>query len=115
MAEDNETNLAVVLDMLAARDHQVVVAKNGQTAIEMAQSFKPDLILMDIKMPVLNGLEATKKLRAMPDFAETPILALTASADILSEQAQLDAGCTEHLSKPIRAKELYAALERHLN
>ena len=114
VAEDNEVNLTTVLDMLSIHDHKVAVAKNGQLAIEMAQTFKPDLILMDIRMPVMDGLEATQKLRLMPQFDDVPIIALTASVGNEAEARQVEAGCTAHLSKPIRTKELLDVIQRYL-
>jgi CheY-like chemotaxis protein len=114
VAEDNNVNLAMILDMLSIQGHNVVVARNGQEAIELAQSHNPELLLMDMRMPVMDGLEATRRLRAMPGFAETPIIALTASTGTESEEEQLAAGCTEHLAKPIQSKELFAVLQKYL-
>jgi PAS domain S-box-containing protein len=115
VAEDNEVNLMTVLDMLSVHDHQVAVAKNGQEAIDLAQTHKPELILMDIRMPVMNGIEATKRLRTMSQFKDTPIIALTASTGEGAEEQQIVAGCTAHLSKPIVTKELFAVLKEYLN
>ncbi|MDM8565649.1 PAS domain S-box protein [Candidatus Halobeggiatoa sp. HSG11] len=115
VAEDNEVNLMTILDMLSVHDHQVVVAKNGQEAIDLAQTHKPELILMDIRMPVMNGMEATKQLRAMPQFKHTPIIALTAYTGEKAEQQQMIAGCTAHLAKPVVTKELFAILKEYLD
>ncbi|MGR3310720.1 MAG: response regulator [Candidatus Brocadiales bacterium] len=115
VAEDNEVNLAMILDMLSIHDHKVVVARNGQEAVEMAKLHRPELILMDIKMPVMDGLEATQRLRALPEFANTPILALTASTGANAKELQLTKGCTEHLAKPIQTKELFSVLKKYLN
>lgn len=114
VVEDNEVNLEMVLHMLAIHEHEVADAKNGQEAIEVAQSFKPELILMDIKMPVMNGIEATKLLKAMPEFADVPIIALSASTGGESSEKQIKAGCSEHLAKPIKSEDLFAVLQRHL-
>ncbi len=114
LAEDDEANLSMVLDMLSIHGHKVSVAGNGKEAVEMAQSFRPDLILMDIRMPVMNGLEATRQLRALPEFTNTPIIALTASADEKATKEQIASGCTEHLPKPIHSEELFAILEKYL-
>ena len=114
VAEDNVDNLDMVLDMLSIHRHKVAVAKDGQEAIDLAQSFKPDLILMDIRMPVMDGLEATRRLKAMPEFADTPIVALTASAGPDSKELCLAAGCTAHLAKPIKSDRLFAALQEYL-
>ncbi|MDM8565650.1 PAS domain S-box protein [Candidatus Halobeggiatoa sp. HSG11] len=115
VAEDNEVNLMTILDMLSIHDHQVAVAKNGQEAIDLAQTHNPELILMDIRMPVMNGMEATKRLRAMPQFKNTPIIALTASTGDDAEKKQIIAGCTTHLPKPVVTKELFAVLREYLD
>jgi CheY-like chemotaxis protein/nitrogen-specific signal transduction histidine kinase len=114
VAEDNEVNLSVLLDMLSLQEHEVTVARNGQEALELARSTNPELILIDIRMPVMDGLEATRRLRAMGEFASVPIVALTASTGAEAEQEQLRAGITEHLAKPFRAEALFDVLQRHL-
>ena len=114
VAEDNPANLAMVLDMLSIHDHEAFVAKNGQEAVDLAQSSKPELILMDIRMPVMDGLEATRRLRAKPEFSDIPIIALTASVAEESREKYVEAGFTCHLPKPIQSKELFSMLKRHL-
>jgi len=114
LAEDNDVNLAMMMDMLSVCDHKVAVARNGQQAIDLAVAGKPDLILMDLKMPVMDGLEATRKLRKTEGFRDTPIIGLTASAGEEARQKCLEAGCTEHLSKPIQSKQLFEAIARYL-
>lgn len=114
VVEDMQVNLEVILEMLDGHNHEVAVARDGQQAIELAKSFGPELILMDIKMPVMDGFEATRRLRAMPQFAETPIIALTASAGPDVKKRCRAAGCTAHLAKPIESESLYAALQEHL-
>ncbi len=114
VAEDNDVNLSMILDMLSMQKHSVTIARNGEEAVKLAISKSPDLILMDVRMPKIDGLEATRILRAEPDFPDIPIIALTASAGEKSREKSLHAGCTDHLSKPVRIKELFAALDRHL-
>jgi CheY-like chemotaxis protein len=114
VAEDNEVNLSMLLDMLSIMNHEVVVARNGQEAIDLTLVNKPVLIIMDISMPVMDGLEATRRLREMEEFADMPIVALTASAGSEGREKCLAAGCTEHLPKPIQTKELFEALNRNL-
>lgn len=110
VAEDDQENLDMILDMLTLKKCEVTVARNGEEAIHSARSFRPDIILMDIRMPVMNGIEATKKIRTISGFEETPIIALTASAGSNSEEQCLEAGCTLHLSKPVKSGRLYAAI-----
>jgi signal transduction histidine kinase/ActR/RegA family two-component response regulator len=115
VVEDNDVNLAMMLDMLSICDHKVMIARNGQEAVDLAVANKPDLIFMDLKMPVMDGLEATRKLRQMVEFSDTPIIGLTASAGEEAKQKCLEAGCTEHLSKPIQSKELFETISSYLN
>ncbi len=114
VAEDNENNLALILDMLSIHGHIVYVAPNGEEAVDLATSHKPDMILMDIRMPVMDGLEATRLLRANPEFAEMPIIALTASVGSNAKEKCIKAGCTGYLAKPIQSADLFAVLERYL-
>jgi len=114
LAEDNETNAAMVVGMLSVHDHQVSVARNGQEAVDMARGSRPELILMDIRMPVMDGLEATRQIRSMPGFEDTPIIALTASAGAEAETRHLAAGCTAHVTKPVQSAELFSLLRRYL-
>jgi len=114
VVEDNEVNISMILDALSIGDHQVTVARNGQEAIDFAISQKPELIFMDIRLPVMDGLEATQKLRAIPEFATIPIIALTATVGEDSKQMTLDAGCTDYLSKPVQISEFLDMLDRYL-
>jgi PAS domain S-box-containing protein len=114
VAEDNEVNLALILDMLSIHGHEMTVARNGLEAIELAKSQKPELILMDVRMPVMSGLEATRKLREIPAFEHIPIIALTASTGSEAETRQLEAGFSEHLAKPIQTNELFGILKKYL-
>ena len=114
VVEDNEINLRMLLDMLSIHNHKVTVARNGVEAIESAKQHKPEIVLMDMRMPVMGGLEATMRLREIPGLAETPIIALTASTGTDAEERQIDIGCTAHLPKPIQTKELFGVLTKYL-
>jgi two-component system, NarL family, sensor histidine kinase EvgS len=114
VVEDNEVNLSMLLDMLYIHNHQVIVARNGQEAIDLAVANDPELILMDIRMPVMDGLEATRRLRNMKEFSKLPIIALTASVGDESREKCLEAGCSEHLAKPIESKELFETMGQYL-
>ncbi|MFQ5432862.1 MAG: PAS domain S-box protein, partial [Nitrospinota bacterium] len=113
VAEDNEMNLEVILEMLSVHENEVAIAKNGLEAVEIAQSFKPDLILMDMQMPIMDGYEATRQLRTTPGFAEVPIIALTASTGVEAIKKQKAAGCTAHLPKPFDLKKLNQIIKSH--
>ena len=114
VAEDNEANLEMIVNLLAVQDHAIIVARNGLEAVEMAERHHPELILMDVRMPILDGLEATRRIRAIPESADIPIIALTASAGEESRERVLKAGCTAHLAKPIQSEELFEVLAEYL-
>ncbi|MCH8314197.1 MAG: response regulator, partial [Nitrospinae bacterium] len=114
VVEDNEVNLIMVLDMLRIHEHEVFVARNGREAIDKALSSQPELILMDIRMPVMDGMEATKKIKNMEETSHIPIIALTASVGAQSVEKCIEAGCQDHLSKPVQSKELFDMLQRYL-
>jgi len=111
LVEDNPVNREVAVTMLRRRGHEVNIATNGREAVEAVAGTVYDLVLMDIQMPVLDGLAATHEIRAMPDRAGLRIVALTAHA--LSEEKRrcLDAGMDGYLSKPFRPHQLFAMIE----
>jgi len=115
VVEDNAINLRMLLDMLSIHNHKVTVARNGMEAIESVKQHKPEIVLMDMRMPVMGGLEATKRIREIPGLSETPIIALTASTGTDAEDRQIDIGCTGHLPKPIQTKELFEMLSKYLS
>ena len=114
VVEDNQTNLDMIKYLLSIYNHKISVARDGKEAITTADSIKPDLILMDIRMPIMNGLEATKILRSKENKSHIPIIALTASAGEDSREDCLKAGCTDHLSKPIHSRELFEMLSKYI-
>ena len=100
VAEDNDSNY-ILMNYILKKHYEYFRARNGQEAVELAETEKPDLILMDLKMPVMDGLEATRLIKAKtPDL---PIIALTANAFDSDRHAALEAGCDDFLSKPINA------------
>jgi PAS domain S-box-containing protein len=107
LAEDNETNVMVIKDYLESHGYQVSVAQHGREALVKASETLPALILMDIQMPQMDGLEATRRLRATPGFDTVPIIALTAFAMPGDRERCLAAGATEYLTKPVHLRKLH--------
>ncbi|HNB50886.1 MAG TPA: ATP-binding protein, partial [Anaerolineales bacterium] len=115
LVEDNPTNILAIGDYLDAKGYSLVYAHDGLEALAKAAESAPDLILMDIQMPKMDGLEATRRLRADPQFATTPIIALTALAMVGDEERCLAAGATGYMSKPVRMTELVNIIENLLS
>jgi CheY-like chemotaxis protein len=114
IAEDNEANLMVVRDYLERSGYNLSVARDGLEAIAQTQQVLPDLILMDIGMPKMDGLEVIRHLRTLPEFAATPIIALTALAMPGDRERCLDAGANEYMAKPIVLKRLAELIRTYL-
>jgi signal transduction histidine kinase len=108
LAEDNEASEFTISSYLVAKGFRVILAKNGSEAIAMAYASKPDLILMDIQMSVMDGLTAIRKLRQDPGLSTLPIIALTALAMESDRESCMEAGATDYFSKPVKLKELTA-------
>jgi CheY-like chemotaxis protein len=114
VVDDVAENRALPIDMLRPLGFLTFEAHNGREGVERAQALLPDLILMDNVMPVMNGLEATRLLRATPALKDVPVLAISASASQADREMAVDAGATDFVSKPFRAAQLLALFERHL-
>lgn len=111
LVEDNQANILTIGEYLENYGYEIIVANDGLQAIEKANEFLPAVILMDIQMPVMDGLEATRRLRSDVRFASTPIIALTALAMPGDRERCLEAGATEYMSKPVSLKELRKVIE----
>jgi two-component system sensor histidine kinase/response regulator len=114
LIEDNELNQQVATELLAAVGIQVDVAENGEVGLDRLQRGSYDLVLMDVQMPVMDGLECAARVRTMPEFRELPILAMTANAMAGDRDRSLAAGMNDHVTKPIEPDELFDALHRWL-
>jgi PAS domain S-box-containing protein len=106
VAEDNELNMSMLSDFLTSHGYQVIGVRNGTEAVERAREMSPDIILMDVQMPVLDGLEATRRIRNLPNMQKTPIIALTALAMSGDRERCVEAGVDEYISKPVSLGEL---------
>jgi len=114
LADDNMANILTIGEYLESHGYEVIVAHDGLEAIEQAEANDPQIILMDIQMPVMNGLEAIRRLRANPRFVDTPIIALTALAMPGDRERCLEAGASEYMSKPVSLKILKKTIENFL-
>ena len=111
LVEDNEMNRDMLSRRLKRRGYEVVIAVDGQQGVEMARSEAPELILMDMSLPVLDGWDATRQLKAAPETQAIPIIALTAHAMAGDREQALEAGCDDYDTKPIEMKRLLGKME----
>jgi two-component system cell cycle response regulator DivK len=106
IVDDNQDSRELAVKVLKNRGYQMIEASDGEEALEKALAEKPDLILMDISIPKINGYEVTRRLKSQADFKATPIIALTAHALKGDKEKALEAGCDGYISKPINVHEL---------
>jgi two-component system, cell cycle response regulator DivK len=112
--EDNAQNFYLVHFILTARGHEVIWAKDGAEGVEAARRILPDLILLDIQLPVMDGYAVARALRTNGALAATPIVALTSYAMMGDREKALEAGCTGHIEKPINPNTFTAQIEDFL-
>ena len=106
LVEDNEMNRDMLSRRLERKEYEVVIAVDGQAGVNMATSESPDLILMDLSLPVIDGWEATRQIKADPATRAIPVIALTAHAMAGDEQKALEAGCDDYDTKPVNFSRL---------
>jgi two-component system cell cycle response regulator DivK len=114
VVEDVEVNRDLVVQLLED-DYEVIEAVNGEEAVALAEKERPDLILMDLSLPVMDGWEATRKIKSNDDLKPVPIIALTAHAMKGDEEKAKEAGCNDYLPKPIDENELFAKIAKYLD
>ncbi len=114
VVEDNELNLDMISRRLRSRAYEVVTAVDGELGIAMVTQEKPDLVLMDMSLPVVDGWEATRRLKADPAVQSIPIIALTAHAMATDRDKALAAGCDDYDTKPVEFPRLLEKIERLL-
>ena len=111
LVEDNEMNRDMLSRRLARKGYEVAIAIDGQQGIEMARSETPDLILMDMSLPVVDGWEATRQLKSAPETQSIPVIALTAHAMAGDREKAVEAGCNDYDIKPIELPRLLEKIE----
>ena len=114
VVEDNETNLYLIRFMLEKSGYEVIEAREGTVGVELAIKEKPDLVIMDIQLPDIDGLEATKRIRASEADSVIPIIALTSFAMAGDREKALAAGCTGYIEKPINPETFIAEMQKYL-
>jgi two-component system cell cycle response regulator DivK len=112
IVEDNEKNMKLARDILQAKGYQTVEAETGEAGVKLAKERKPDLVLMDIQLPGINGIEAFRQLRAEAATAKIPVVALTASVTPTDRSQITAAGFDAFISKPISLKEFVETVKR---
>jgi PAS domain S-box-containing protein len=115
LAEDHEANVSTFSSYLTAKGYRVIVAENGQKAIDLTHSERPDLILMDIQMPHVDGIQAITAIRQNPQLVDVPIIALTALAMAGDRECCLAAGANDYLTKPVKLRQLNQKIQEWLN
>lgn len=112
--EDNEDNMRLVRKILTHAGHVVLEAEDGYSGVGAALAEIPDLILMDVNLPDITGLEATAQIKQSPELQNIPVIALTANATVGSREEAIAAGCDDYLAKPFRRDDLITIVNAHL-
>ena len=112
VVEDNEANMYLISFILRKGKHQIIEVRTGEEGVELAVKEKPNLLIMDIQLPGIDGLEATKRIRESEANEELPIIALTSYAMAGDKEKALKAGCTGYIEKPINPETFIAEIEK---
>ena len=114
VVEDQEDNRQIVRDLLTAKDYEMTEAENGEEALAAVAKDRPDLILMDIQLPIMDGYEATRRIKADPSLSSIPIIAVTSYALSGDEEKAHAAGCNDYVPKPYSPRQLLAKIREFL-
>ncbi|HEV8533836.1 MAG TPA: response regulator [Methylomirabilota bacterium] len=114
LVEDNEFNRKIVRDLLSRQPYDLLEAHDGEAGVEAARRELPDLIIMDVQLPKLSGLEATRRIRAEPAIAKIPIIVVTSFALSGDAKKAMDAGASAYLAKPYSPRQLLEAIRKML-
>ena len=112
--EDQEDNRRILRDLLTSSGYEVLEAVTGEDGVTAAETYRPDLILMDIQLPGLDGYEATRQIKTNPDLQHIPIIVVTSYALSGDDFKAFDAGCDAYVSKPFSPRELLAKIREYL-
>lgn len=112
--EDNQYNRKIIRDLLSKNSYEIVEAHNGEAALDALARQRPDLILMDVQLPKLSGLEVTRRIRADPLLAQIPVIAITSFALSGDDRLALEAGCNAYIAKPFRPRDLLEMIRRFI-
>ena len=115
IVEDNEKNMKLARDVLQAKGYKTLEAVTGEDGVKLAKERKPDLILMDIQLPIMDGYEATRRLKADPASSSIPIIAVTSYALSGDEEKARAAGCNDFVPKPYSPRQLLAKIRQYLD
>jgi two-component system cell cycle response regulator DivK len=114
VVEDQEDNRQILRDLLTNAGYEMIEAENGEDAVASAQARRPDLILMDIQLPILDGYEATRRIKADPDLKSIPIIVVTSYALSGDEDKARLAGCDDYVAKPFSPRQLLAKIKEYV-
>jgi two-component system cell cycle response regulator DivK len=112
--EDNENNLYMIRFIVAKLGHEVFEARDGSSGVALAKTIVPDLILMDIQLPILDGYSATRQIRMEDALKDVPIIAVTSYAMVGDKERAIESGCTAYVEKPIDPESFIKVLERYI-
>jgi two-component system, cell cycle response regulator DivK len=115
VVEDQEDNRRIIRDLLSTRGYQLIEAQDGEAGVRLAKEHRPDLILMDIQLPVLDGYEATRRIKADPELRAIPIVVVTSYALSGDDQKAVAAGCDGYVAKPFSPRQLLATVRKFLD
>jgi two-component system, cell cycle response regulator DivK len=115
VVEDQPDNRQIIRDMLASTDYEITEAEDGAQALEAIAKQRPDLILMDIQLPIIDGYTATRKIKADPMLRSIPIIAVTSYALNGEEKKAREAGCDDYVPKPFSPRQLLAKIRQYLS
>jgi two-component system cell cycle response regulator DivK len=114
VVEDQEDNRRIIRDLLSTRGYELIEAADGEAGVRLAKEHRPDLILMDIQLPVLDGYEATRRIKADPELRAVPIVVVTSYALSGDDQKAVAAGCDGYVAKPFSPRQLLATIRKFL-